>query len=90
MAFVITLVMILLATFGIMSMLNAALLAGLAMILTGCINPSRAFRSVDWEIIVVLGAAVGLAAPITETGLAQSLADLLNAVGSGNPIWSRY
>jgi di/tricarboxylate transporter len=84
-AIAITVVMISLAAFGIMSMLNAALLAGLEMLLSGCITPQRAFRSIDWETVVVLGAAVGLAAPITDTGLAQSLADLLNALGSGNP-----
>jgi di/tricarboxylate transporter len=84
-AIAITVTMILVAAFGVMSMLNAALLAGLAMLLSGCITPERAFRSIDWETVVVLGAAVGLAAPITDTGLAQSLADLLNALGSGNP-----
>jgi di/tricarboxylate transporter len=33
----------------------------------------------------MLGSAVGLAAPIMDAGLAQSLADLLNAIGSDNP-----
>jgi hypothetical protein len=53
-AIAITVAMILLAAFGIMSMLNAALLAGLAMLLSGCITPERAFRSIDWETVVVL------------------------------------
>jgi di/tricarboxylate transporter len=85
-ALVITLAMILLAAFDVMSMLNAALLAGLALLLTGALTPERAFRSIEWETIVVLGAAVGLAEPIAATGLSTVVADLLAAVGRISPV----
>ena len=85
-AAVITLAMILLAAFGIMSMLNAALLAALMMILTGCIPLKEAFRSVEWDTVVVLGAAVGLEAAVTGSGLSATIAGLLQRVGGGSAI----
>ena len=85
-AAVITLVMVLLAAFDVMSMLNAGLLALLAMLLTGCLSLSRAWRSIEWDTLVVLGAAIGLESAITATGLSQVIADLLAVLGGGSPM----
>ena len=85
-AAVITLAMVLLAAFDVMSMLNAGLLALLAMLLTGCLNLKRAWRSIEWDTLVVLGAAIGLESAITATGLSQGIADLLAILGGGSPI----
>ncbi len=84
-ATVITLGMILLAAFGVMSMLNAALLGAGAMLITGCLTIDRAWRSVDWKTLVVLGAAIGLGAAVTESGLTQLIADGLTTLGSASP-----
>ena len=81
----ITLAMILLAAFGVMSMLNAALLAAGALLLTGCLSVRAAWRSIEFETLVVLGAAIGLEAAITNSGLSAAIANLLNAIGGGNP-----
>ncbi len=75
--------MVLLAAFGVMSMLNAALLASLAMLLTGSITLRGAFDSVEWETVVVLGAAVGLEAAVTSSGLSAAIAGALERVGGG-------
>jgi di/tricarboxylate transporter len=85
-AAVITLTMVLLAAFDVMIMLNAALLALLAMLLTGCLSLSRAWRSIEWDTLVVLGAAIGLESAITATGLSQVIADLLAVLGGGSPM----
>jgi di/tricarboxylate transporter len=85
-AALITLVMVLLAAFDVMSMLNAGLLALLAMLLTGCLNIKRAWRSIEWDTLVVLGAAIGLEAAITATGLSQVIADVLADLGGGSPM----
>jgi di/tricarboxylate transporter len=85
-AAVITLAMVLLAAFDVMSMLNAGLLALLAMLLTGCLSLSRAWRSIEWDTLVVLGAAIGLESAITATGLSQVIADLLAILGGGSPM----
>jgi di/tricarboxylate transporter len=85
-AAVITLAMVLLAAFDLMSMLNAGLLALLAMLLTGCLSLSRAWRSIEWDTLVVLGAAIGLESAITATGLSQVIADVLAILGGGSPM----
>jgi di/tricarboxylate transporter len=85
-AAIITLAMVLLAAFDVMSMLNAGLLALLAMLLTGCLNLKRAWRSIEWDTLVVLGAAIGLEAAITATGLSQVIADVLAVLGGGSPM----
>ena len=85
-AIVITVAMVLLAATGITSMLNAALLAAMAMLLTGCLTIDRLWQSVDWQTIVVLGAAVGLESAITGTGLARETANLLAAAGGRSPM----
>src|SRR6185503_7339152 len=85
-AIVITVAMVLLAATGITSMLNAALVAALAMLLTGCLTIDRLWQSVDWQTIVVLGAAVGLESAITGTGLAREAANLFAVIGGRSPM----
>lgn len=81
----ITVAMVALAAFGIMSMLNAALLATLAMLITGCLTIQRAWQSLEWKTIVVLGAAVGLESAVTGSGLARAAANLFAAIGGDSP-----
>ncbi len=85
-AAVITAAMVAVAAFGLMSMLNAALLATAAMLLTGCLTSNRVWRSLDWQTIVVLGAAVGLEAAVTGSGLSAALADLIGGIGGSSPM----
>jgi di/tricarboxylate transporter len=85
-AIAITVGMVILAATGITSMLNAALLAAMAMLLSGCLTIDRLWQSVDWQTIVVLGAAVGLESAITGTGLAQQAANLFASFGGHSPM----
>ena len=85
-AIVITVAMIALAAAGITSMVNAALLAVMAMLLSGCLTIERLWQSVDWQTIVILGAAIGLEAAVTGSGLAASIATLFGAIGGGSPM----
>ncbi|MDX1556164.1 MAG: SLC13 family permease, partial [Xanthomonadales bacterium] len=84
-ATVITVAMITAAAFGWLSMLNAAMLATGAMLLTGCMTLGIAARSIDYATLGVLAAAIGLAAAVTQSGLAADIADLLNRMGGGDP-----
>jgi di/tricarboxylate transporter len=77
--------MVVVATFGWLSMLNAALLATLALLLTGCLNLRTAGRSVEFGTLVVLAAAVGLESAVTASGLSAVIADLLLRIGGDNP-----
>ena len=84
-AAVITTAMITAAAFGWLTMLNAAMLASGAMLLTGCMTLGVAARSIDYATLGVLAAAIGVAAAVSESGLAASIADLLNRLGDGDP-----
>jgi len=84
-ATLVTIAMVVLAASGTTSMLNAALLSTFAMLVTGCLSISQAWRSIQWNTLVVLGAALGLEAAITGSGLSETVAKLCAALGSNSP-----
>jgi di/tricarboxylate transporter len=43
----------------------------LAMVLTGVVRPSQVYASIDWPVIVLLGAMIPLGTALQETGAAQ-------------------
>ncbi len=72
--------MVLLNAFGIMSLLNAALLAAAALIATGCLSFRAALRAIDWETYIILACAVGLEPAMTSSGLADVIAEALSTL----------
>jgi len=84
-AALITAAMVLAAAFGLMSMLNAALLASVAMVATGCLTLRIAARSIDWETLLVIACAIGLGAAATESGLASHIASMVVRAGGNSP-----
>ena len=84
-ATLITVAMVALAASGVVPMLNAALLASFAMLLTGCLSAEQAWQSVQWKTIAVLGAALGLESAITASGLSAKIAALCALVGGSSP-----
>ncbi len=66
--------MVLLATVEVYPMVVAALLAAAAMVVTGCCTLSEARRSVDWPVLIVIGAALGIGTAVERTGTAELLA----------------
>ena len=82
---VITIGMVVTAAMGWLSMLNAALLAGGAMLLTGCLELRTAARSVEASTLVVIACAIGLESAVTGTGLSAVIGDFLTRLGGGNP-----
>lgn len=66
--------MVLTAGLGVLSMLNAALIAACLMILTRCINGPTARRSIDWQVLIVIGAALGLGRALEQSGAAAAVA----------------
>lgn len=85
-AIIIVAAMVLLSAFGVMSLLNAALLAGAALIATGCLSFRAAFRAIDWETYVILACAVGLEPAVTNSGLADVIADLLSGLAGDSTV----
>ena len=66
--------MVLFSATGILSIMEAAFLASGAMILFGCTTASRARRSLDLPVLVVIGSSFALGNAMDETGAAQWLA----------------
>jgi di/tricarboxylate transporter len=84
-ASLITIGMVVVATFGWMTMLNSALLASGAMILSGCLTFQQAGRSLEFKTLIIIASAIGLEAAVTGSGLSASTADLLRIIGGDNP-----
>ena len=80
-----TLAMITVVALGLMSMLNAALLASGLMLAFGCLNLRTAGRSIDWATLVVIACAIGLKSAVKRSGLADQIAGLMTAWGGDNP-----
>jgi di/tricarboxylate transporter len=78
--------MVLAATFGWLSMLNAAMLAAGALVLFRCLLPRSALKSIDLEVLLVIAAAFGLGRALEVSGAAATLAGGLLAVADGHPV----
>jgi di/tricarboxylate transporter len=77
--------MVVVAGVGWLSVLNSALLAAGLMILTGCCSSGVARSSIDWQVLVVIGASLGLGAAMQETRAANTIAQAVLYPASGNP-----
>ena len=85
-ALLILLAMVVTAGFEWLSMVQAGMLAAALMLATGCCNAVAARRSVDWEILVTIAAALGVGETMRTTGLAQRIAE--GAIGmTGSDPW---
>jgi di/tricarboxylate transporter len=84
-AVAILLAMVAIATLEIYDMLLAALLASGAMILTRCCTLTEARRSIDWSVLIVIGAALGIGKAMDTTGTARLLAGTVLGVVGSNP-----
>lgn len=66
--------MVVVAATGMLSMLEAAMLAAGAMVFTRCTRAEEARRSVDWQVLIVIGASIALGVALEKTGAAQTIA----------------
>lgn len=77
--------MVVLAATGTLTLLEAALLAALAVVGLRVLNPIQARNAIDLDVVVTIAAAFGLAAAIQESGLAGQFAmrivDVFEALG---------
>jgi di/tricarboxylate transporter len=71
-----------LATTGIMHISVAALLGAVAMVALKLVTPTEARRSVDWSVLIVIGAAIGLGHALETTGAAVWLGKGIVALGA--------
>ncbi len=72
---------------GLLPISLAAPAAAGLMVLTGCLPLRSARASVNWSILIVIGAGLGIASAMESTGAAQSLGTLLvSAAGDSGPV----
>lgn len=85
-ALIILLAMVGLSASDLLSILEAGLLAAGAMIVTKCVTVSRARRSVDLRVLVVIAASFSLGMAMQKTGAAQLIAEMLLPLTSISPL----
>ena len=73
---------IVLAATGTVHISVAALFGAGAMLLLGLLTPSEARRAVDWSVLIVIGASLGLGEAMEASGAAELVGGALVSVGS--------
>lgn len=72
-----------LAATGAMHIALAALLGAFAIVAFGFVSPGEARESVDWSVLLVIGAAIGLASAMDSSGAAELLGStVVDAAGA--------
>ncbi len=77
--------MVTLVTLEWLPMLQAALLAAAALLMTRCVNIDTARRSIDWEVLLAIAASLSLGLAIESTEAAKQIAERTVALADGNP-----
>ena len=62
--------------------------AAAVMGLVGLVSPREVYESIDWRVIVLLGAMIPVGGALEETGLAAEVASALVAVSGDLPLWT--
>ena len=78
--------MVVLAATGVMSMLNAALVAACLMIATRCVTGPVARRSIDWQVLTVIGAALGIGKALETSGGAAFIVTHFLGLAGHDPV----
>jgi len=79
---ILTLAMLIVYTFGVVSLLVAALCASVAMVACGVLTQSEARDAVNWEIFVTIASAFGIGTAMVNSGVASAMASFLVRVGT--------
>ncbi|PWN56856.1 SLC13 family permease [Abyssibacter profundi] len=77
---------VLAAATGLLSILDAGLLAAAGMLVTRCMTPAQALRTIDLPILITIGASLGLGAALASSGAANAIAELVVSIAGDRPI----
>jgi di/tricarboxylate transporter len=77
--------MVLAVTLTPMSMLNAALIVTGLMIVTGCCTAAAALRNVDWQMLLVIAASLGIGRAMETSGAATWITNGLLSTAGNEP-----
>lgn len=88
-ALAVLLAVVVLATTGVMELVTAALLGAGVMVVAGCCTPYEARQSINWRVLIMMGAAIGFGHAMYTTGVAAYAAtSLIDLMPQGQPIYS--
>jgi di/tricarboxylate transporter len=73
------------ASFQWVDVLIAAMIAGALMIITRCTTVNSARSAIDWSILLVIAASLGLSVALDKTGAADQIAHSLIRLAGGSP-----
>lgn len=79
-ALLVTVVMIVANAFELIDLLQAALLAATAMLVTRCISVPRAFQAIEGRVLITIAASFAIGTALEKTGLARVFGESLVAV----------
>lgn len=77
--------MVLSVAFGLVSMLKAAMVAAVLMLLTKCTSERAVRRTIDWPVLLVIAASFAIGTALSKTGAAATLAHSFIALADGVP-----
>lgn len=81
----IMLAMVITVALGFLSMFKAAVLAAGLMIITRCVKVQDARESVNWQVVLVIAASIGLGGALEKTGAATIIAEFLIGLTANSP-----
>jgi di/tricarboxylate transporter len=79
-------VMVALVATGVLSMLNASMLAAGAMIATRSTSAVAALRSVEWQVLLVIATALGIGRAMQTSGAAAGVTTWLMRLAGDDPL----
>ena len=74
------------STIGWLDLLVAGFLGAGAMLVTRCVSLDAARRSLDWEVLMVIAASLGLGTALQVTGAATLVAEALVGAAAAQPL----
>ncbi len=85
-AIVILLLMLAVMAVGLIPNVLAVLLAAAACVLTGCIDPDEAYRSVNWASVIMIASILPVATALQKTGGLDLLSGGISGLLAGLPV----
>lgn len=77
------------ATFGILPISVASIVGVSILLVTGCVKPSEAYQSVEWNILILIYGMLALGVTMESTGVSGMVASLVGELGTKffHPDW---
>ena len=70
------------ATFGVLPISVASIVGVSLLLVTGCIKPSEAYQSIEWNILILIYGMLALGMTMQSTGASAMIASVVGQVGS--------